>query len=265
MIAIVKWELSRRRMYLLWWSLSIAVLVVLLMLIYPSIHQQAAQLDQVMKQLPESVRALRGGDTDLTSPIGYLNAELFYITLPLLLIIMAVGLGGSLLAKDEQEHTLELVLARPVSRGSVLFAKALSGLVIIAIVGIVASAATVLMAKAVSMDIAMRNVLLTGICTTIFAASFGAITFALSAASLLSRRLAVAIAVLASFGGYLLESLSGVSDYIKTPAKLLPYHYFTPHELLAGSVPRGLVFYMLGIFAAAIVISYLGFRRRDLA
>src|SRR5258708_30374180 len=102
MIAIIKWELARRRWYLLWRCAGIIALVAILMSIYPSIHQQAAQLDAVFKQLPESVRGLRGGDTDITSPIGYLNAELFYITLPLLLIIMSVGLGGSLLAKDEQ-------------------------------------------------------------------------------------------------------------------------------------------------------------------
>src|SRR5262249_47715033 len=117
MIPIIRWELTQRRFFILWWCLGIVVLLIVLMAIYPSIHQQAAQLDEIMQQLPESIRALRGGSSDLTSPVGYLTAEAFYITLPLLFIIMSVNLGGTLLARDEQDRTLELLLARPVSRG----------------------------------------------------------------------------------------------------------------------------------------------------
>ncbi len=265
MIPIIKWEIARRKFYLLWWCVGMAALVIILLLIYPSIHHQAVQLNHVLKQLPQSVRDLRGGESDLTTPAGYLNAELFYITLPLLLIIMAVGLGGSLLSKDEQDHTLELLLARPVSRSGVLAGKAISGILLICIAGAVATLTAVILARVAGMDIGSRYVLLAGICTTVFATMFGAIAYALSAASIVSRRLGVAIAVIASFGGYLLQSLSSVSDYIKTPAQWLPYHYFMPQDMLKGTVDRGFVYYMLGIFAACAVTAYLGFRHRDIS
>lgn len=265
MIPVIRWELTQRRLYLLWWCLGVIALVAMLMSIYPSIHQQASQLDQIFKQLPASVRALRGGETDLTSPAGYLNAELFYISLPLLLIIMSVGLGGSLLAKDEQDHTLELLLARPVSRGAVLFGKAVSGIILVLSVGLIGTVATVVLAKVVGMDLAMRYIAFAGLFTTIFSLAFGAIAFGLSAASIVSRRLGIAVAVIASFGGYLIQSLSSASDWIKTPATWLPYHYFVPRDILAGNIDRGFVIYMAAIFLVSAVISYLGFRRRDLA
>ena len=264
MRAIFLWELRRRRNFIIWWSVGVLALVLVLMSIYPSIHQQAAQLDQIMKQLPESVRALRGGSSDLSSPVGYLNAELFYITLPLLFIIMAVNLGSGLLAKDEQEHTLELILARPVSRGVILLAKALSGLCIIAVVGLVGTLTAVVSAKLVGMDLASRYIVLASLGATVFAASFGALAYALSAASILSRKLGITIAVIASFGGYLLESLSSMSDVVKSFAQLLPYHYFMPQDLLAGKVSRGLILYMLGIFVVCGLVSFVGFRRRDI-
>jgi ABC-2 type transport system permease protein len=264
MIAILRWELARRKMYILWWSLGIIALVAMLMAIYPSIHAQAAQLDTVLKQMPESVRALRGGDTDLTSPVGYLNAELFYITLPLLLIIMAVNLGGALLARDEQDHTLELLLARPVSRGRVLIGKALAGVLIMALVGLLATVATIVLAKIVNLDLPVHYIALAGLWTTIFSMSFGVVTFSLNAASVFSRRLGIAIAVIASFGGYILQSLSSVSDYIKRPAELLPYHYFVPKDILHGTVAHSLMVYMLAIFIGGAILSYVGFRRRDI-
>lgn len=264
MRAIFLWELRRRRNFIIWWSVGVVALIAVLMSIYPSIHQQAAQLDQIMKQLPESVRALRGGENDLSSPVGYLNAELFYITLPLLFIIMAVNLGSGLLAKDEQEHTLELILARPASRGTILLAKALSGLTIITLIGIVATLTAVIAAKLVGMDLAPGYIVLASVGTTVFAASFGALAYALSAASIFSRKLGIAIAVIASFGGYLLESLSSLNDVVKSFAQLLPYHYFKPQDLLAGKLDEGLVLYMLGIFVACSIVSFVGFRRRDI-
>lgn len=265
MKAVILWELSRKRNYLIWWSAGIVALIAILMSIYPSIHQQAAQLNQIMQQLPESVRALRGGDSDLTSPIGYLNAEIFYITLPLLLIIMAVNLGAGLLAKEEQDHTLELVMARPVSRGGLLFAKALSGLVVMSIVALVGAITLIVLVKIIGMNIEIGNVALATVGAAIFATSFGAVAFALSAASIFSRKLGITIAVIASFGGYVLESLSSLNDVVKWFAELLPYHYFTPKDLLAGTIDRGLVIYMIGIFVACAIVSYVGFRRRDIS
>lgn len=265
MIPIIRWELSRRRTYLLWWCIGVAALIGVLLAIYPSIREQAAQLDAVMKNLPESVRALRGGSADLGSPIGFLNAEVFYITLPLLLIIMSVTLGGSILARDEQDHTLELILARPVSRGRVLAAKALSAVLLLTMVGIAAAVVTAIGGRLIGMDISTTRLISTALLTTLFSASFGALTFSLSAASILSRKIGVTLAVVASFGGYLLESLSSLNDAIKDVAQVLPYHYFAPKDLLAGSISRGFVIYMVGIFVACAVISYIGFRWRDLS
>jgi ABC-2 type transport system permease protein len=265
MIAIIQWELSRRRMFLLWWCIGIVILFAVLMSIYPSIHQQAAQLDTIMQQLPDSIRSLRGGDSDLSSPVGYLSAEVFYITLPLLLIIMAINLGGSLLARDEQDRTLELVLARPVSRGQVLLAKAVSGILLMSLVGTVGSVAIIILAHLVNMDINLGYLFLTCMVTTLFGIAFGAIAFMLSAASIMSRKVGIAVAVTASFGGYLLQSLSSLSDFINIPAKLLPYHYFVPKEILNGDVASGFIMYIMGIFIICAIVSYLGFRRRDIS
>lgn len=264
MIPIIRWELARRQMYLLWWCVGTTALVTLLMLVYPSIHHQAAQLSQVYDSLPESIRGFRGGSADITSPVGYLNGELYYITLPLLFIIMTVTLGSSILARDEQDRTLELLLARPVSRSRLLLAKAIAGIMAVLIVGTVTTAATLLLARMVNIDMSSGKLLLASMFALLFSASFGAVAFALSAASRLSRKAGVAIAVAASFGGYLLQSLSGVSDWIEKPAKLLPYHYYTPDQILQGNISRGLIAYLVGIFVVCTIVSWIGFRRRDI-
>lgn len=263
---VFKWELTRRSQYLLWWCIGTAALIALLMSIYPSIHHAAPQLNKAFSQLPVSVQGFRGnsaGNT-ITSPNGYLNGELYYITLPILYIIMSINLGGALVAREEEDHTLELLLARPISRARLLSGKLLAALVILAVVGLVDALVTIGLARVVNLDIASRYIALATLLAVVFSLGYGVITFGLSTSSRFSRRLATTIAIITSFGGYILASLSSMSHYIKTPAKFLPYHYYRPDQILAGQVSKDLVVYLAGIFVVFIVLAYFGFRRRDL-
>ncbi len=266
MIPIVRWELKQRKTYLFWWTLTTVGIVATLLLIYPSIHSQADQLNKVLNQLPASIRELKtgGSQVDIASPIGYLHSQLYYITLPLILIIMSIGLGSSLLARDEQNHTLELLLARPISRARLLAAKAISGISLVLFVSIFSTTATIVLAKAVGLGISTKYLLLASLYTTLFSLSFGAIAFSLTAVSNVTRRTSTAIAAAIAFGGYLLASLSEISNYIEVPAKLLPYHYYVPTQILAGQVNPGLNLYLISAAVLACLVSWLGFRNRDI-
>ena len=105
-LAIVKMGLWQLRWFTLWWSLSLALLVVITMVVYPPFRDQAAQLNQAFSQLSGTLKALlAGGSADFLSPIGYLSSKLFYLVLPLLFTIMSIGLGSSLLAREERSGT----------------------------------------------------------------------------------------------------------------------------------------------------------------
>jgi ABC-type uncharacterized transport system permease subunit len=101
--------------------------------------------------------------------------------------------------------------------------------------------------------------------TAAFSLSFGLIAFALQAASSIARRAASAVAVLIGFGGYMLTSLSGLTDWLKTPAKFAPFHYFTPERVLQGQPVHGLNAYLLGTLLVTAMLACAGFRRRDIS
>lgn len=268
MIPIFLWELRQRRTAIVWWTIGSVVLAVAILCLYPSIRDQANQLNQVINQLPPGLRDLKTGGSahvDVADPVQFLNSQLFYATLPIVWIILAVTRGGSVLGRDEQNHTLELLLARPVSRGAVLLAKALSLFTEFVIVGGSTLLAIVLIAPHFDMHVGTWHLAVATFYTALFSLSFGFIAFTLQAASSLARRAAVAVAVTIGVGGYLLASLSGLTDWLKTPAKLAPYHYFAPDKILLGEPVTGLNIYLWGVFVLAVVIAYFGFRRRDLS
>lgn len=267
MNALIKWELRQRRTAILWWSLGTIGLIAMLLLIYPSIHDQAAQLNKALEQLPDSLKALKTGGTniDITSPIGYLHSQIFYITLPLVWIILTVTRGSALLGKEEESKTLELLLARPISRGKLLTAKALSGIVELLIVSIAALAGLLLFTKVVGLDISAGALAITTAYTALFCLSFGMISFTLTAIGRLTKRASTAIAVAVAFGGYMVASLSSVSHYLTNITKIVPYNYFSPENILAGHYSTGLTYYLVGVTLFALLGSYFGFRRRDIS
>ena len=264
MTTLITTELRRRRLYLLWWSLGIVALVALTVLAYGSIKGQAQQLDKAFGSLSSSISGFVGTG-DMFSPVGYLNSQLFYITLPILFIILSVTLAGSLLNKEERHHTLELLLARPISRTQLLVAKALTGAAIILVIGAVTALATIICSALVGIDVSAAYIALTTLLMVLFSGAFGAIAFMLYAASLLTRRVAAVVAILASFGGYIFSSLGSMVHGLSGPAKIFPYHYYDPGSILNGHVQAGLLVYLAAIYILSLAVAIIGFRRRDIS
>jgi len=266
MKTMVLWELRQRKMAIFWWTVVSLVLVAVILGIYPSLHHNAQVLEKTLNQLPNGIRQLKNGNSslDVGSPVGFLNSQLFYITLPLLYIILTVTRGSALVGREEQSHTLELLLARPISRGQLLAGKAASLVLELGIITTITTLAILGLGHLVDIDIAVSRLIITSVYTALFCLSFGALSFALVAFGRLTKRSSTAIAVTIAFGGYLLASLSGLSHWLVNPAKLAPYHYFLPVNTLQGYAVHGLDSYLIGIFALTALAAYFGFRHRDI-
>jgi ABC-2 type transport system permease protein len=267
MITNLLWELRQRRTALLWWTFGSILLSVLILLLYPPIRDQANQFNQVLNQLPPGIRQLKTGGAssiNVADPVSFLNSQLFYITLPILWIILAVTRAGSIMGRDEQDGTLELLLARPISRNQLIFSKVLSLFIEFIIVGGLTLLAIVLAAPLFGLHVGTYHLALATAYTALFSLSFGLISFSFQAASRLTRRAASAVTVFLAFGGYLITSLSGLTTWLENPAKFAPYHYFAPDKIMLGQQVRGLDIYLLGVLVVTAVISYAGFRRRDI-
>jgi ABC-type transport system involved in multi-copper enzyme maturation permease subunit len=263
MMSIIRWELSRRRWFMLWWSVGVSALVALTVLAYLSFKGNVAAYNRDFSGITSSAGAFFGG-SDFFSPVGYLSSQIYYILLPILLIIMAVVLVSSLLGKDESDLTVELTLARPVSRLRLLGSKAIVALLVFVVVGCVSFAVMMACIKVAGLDITWRYVLLTHTLCFAFAGMFGAISFGLMAMSRLTRPIANACAIVLSFGGYVISSMGSYVGGFKHLAKLFPYHYYNTTELLSGKVSTGLLLYLAATGIVCAVLAAWGYRRRDI-
>jgi hypothetical protein len=94
---------------------------------------------------------------------------------------------------------------------------------------------------------------------------FGALAFMLTAMCRAARAASVGIATLLLIGSYLFTSLSGTVTWLRWPARLLPYHYYHPADILAGNYHWPEAIGMLAVIVIFGAVSYIGFRRRDIS
>ena len=112
-----------RRHGLLWWSVGIGLLTITVLSVWPSVRDEYTKLVQ---NYPEGLLAFFGIEKGgLGTAAGYLQAELFGLMLPLMLIAYAIAAGSAATAGEREAGTLEFLLAQPVSRRRVLLEKLL--------------------------------------------------------------------------------------------------------------------------------------------
>lgn len=262
---IIRWTIWQKRWAIFWWCAGIFFFVFLTLIFYPAIKHQSVQLDKSFNQIPKTAKQLFTDTSDIFSPVGYLSSQIFYLMLPLLLGILAINQGMNLVGKEERDNTIEMLLARPVSRGRLLFGKALTGLIIVLFVGVLSTLFTMAMCKLVGLEARSLYVMEAGAAVTLLGLCFGSIAFMLTALGRAGRTASIGITALIALGGYILVSLAPTIAWLRWPANIFPFNYYHSADLLRGNYDWLNAVYFVAVIAGCLIVSWLAFRRRDLA
>lgn len=260
---IIRWTIWQRRLSIVWWSVGIISLLFITMIFYPSFHDQAKELEKTFDQLPDAALQLFGGSADFFSPVGFMNSQIFFITLPIVLGILAISLGNSLIGREEQDGTLETLLAHPVTRTRALLAKATAGILVLTIITIISLITIVATGKAVDLAIPATSLTLATLDCGLLALSLGAIAFLLTTTGR-ARAASLGITAFIGLGGYVISSLAGTVEWLKVPAKVFPFHYYDPESILRGHYSLGNTVFFICLTLACGLLAWLSFRRRDI-
>ncbi|MGZ4268504.1 MAG: ABC transporter permease [Solirubrobacteraceae bacterium] len=261
MTILVK-SLRDRRRSVIGWGVGIAALTALLFLYWPSIKGNP-ELDRFIQRLPEAVRAItgRGG---YSTPAGYLNTELFSFMMPLLLLVVAIGMGARAIAGEEERGTLELLLSTPVSRRRVLLEKVAAGLLIMLALGAVLLAALLIGARASSMDISAGRLAAAAASAVALSLPFGALALALGCATGV-RGAAIGPTVAVAVATYLLNTLGPLTSALRPYKSLSPFDWYGSEAALSSGPRWGYLALLAGTAAVLCALAAVLFDRRDIA
>ena len=108
-----------------WITLGILSASLYTTLLFPTVRD-ITDIHGFLDQLPEALVAFLGGSVNFHTPEGFLNAELFSVFGPILIIVYSTIRGATAIAGEEEARTLDQLLANPISRRRVGLEKTLA-------------------------------------------------------------------------------------------------------------------------------------------
>lgn len=261
-LELTRHGLRVRRGALTGWVVSLTLTMFAFMAMYPSIAKM--DFEKVAEQYPEGLLKAFGIEsiTQLGTPSGFLDMELFGAIMPLALIFLPIGMVAHLIAANEERGYMVPLLALPISRRSVMAGAAASALVamLLAILTIIASA--MLASVVVGAGLKLSDISESAMASLPLGALGAGIAAVVS--GLTARRgLATGIASSVLFGMYLMQVLANFSGPFHDIRTLSVFHHYS--NWINDGIAWPAFATILAIAAVLMVVGGGLFARRDVA
>jgi ABC-2 type transport system permease protein len=262
MLTLFSRKLYKNGLMILGWGLGLALLGYFLFDIYESMFGMNIDLKQMLAAFPEEMLAFFGGDVDIFDPAGFIHLEFFSYIQVILGIVMVSGATG-LIVKKEEEGSLELILAQPVSRSAVFWSQLAALILTLVLILVITWGGFALgLASTDSFDLDQGQLVRP------FISLFAVLLLFLSLALLLSMILptsgaASMVSNLVLIASFFITSLAQIEDRLAGLNRFSPMRYYQGGMALSGLDYQYLLF-LLGISAVFISLAWLLFEKRDL-
>lgn len=231
--------------------------------IVPIYSSMAPQLGSLMDAYPPEI-LLALGVTDIASPIGFLDAELFSLVLPIVLIGIGVVIGVAAIAGEEDSRTINVLLSHPVRRSQVAWAKVAAMVLLLALVGAGIFVSLVLANAIGTLEIRLDGLFAASLMTALLGILFGSLAFAAGAATG-KPGLSVGVAAGVGLAAWLVDAFAPLIGGLDDVQKLSPIYWYTGTGPLANGLDPLYTVLMAGSAAALFLAGVLVFERRDIA
>lgn len=251
----------QKRWPLLGWCIVIIAMTMLTTMIFPTFRDT---FGASLQEVPESMRAFLGDSDTYKTLAGFVDVQVIS-QMVFLTIIMSVIMGVGLIAGDEQDKTLQSLLAQPVKRSAVFWQKYFALVLLLAIASLSIFVAVFLSAILINESISWWQMLQATFGIFIITLVFGSLSYALGAITG-KKGLSGSLIGMLAFVSYLITSLAVSVDWLKNIDKLSPFHYFNTPDI--SIIKYGLdvsnIGFLLFIIIFSVILGLLVFLRRDI-
>ena len=252
-----------QRRSLIWWAIGLVLFTVLNVLFYPSFKDQSA-FNELLGEEDSIVRAFAGDVDDFTSPEGFLNSQMFFLMVPLLLLVYGITRGSGDIAGEEERGTLDVLLSNPLTRFQVLVQKFAAMIATIFLLALVIWASLAVGALLVDMDISFVRMAEATLSAALLGVAFGSVALTLGSA-FGKRGMSIAVAGAIAVVAYFLNSLKPIVDGIEPFSRVSPFYYYIEADPLSNGLDLVHAAVLVGMTIVLVAIALVTFERRDLA
>lgn len=260
-----KREWKRNAKSLMIWSAVLGGLVLLTLSIFPQFAEQQKEVTKLLQSLPPAMVKAFGMDQlsigDLT---GYYGVRVYTMT-TLLGSVYAAILAANIVAKEENDKTIEFLLAKPITRREILTIKWLVVMVNILIlnaVSLLVSFVGFQMAK--GYDVSFKAIYLLTMATVFLHFTFAAVAFLLSTMMRKTRN-ASSFALGLVFVTYFMSMMSSISDDLSFLKYVSPFKYVDAAPIINElQIDPLYMVLMIVIISVSIVSAYVIYQKKDI-
>jgi ABC-2 type transport system permease protein len=241
---------------------GMVALGLLVLAVYPILRDTPA-VERLMSRIPPTMLRMFGIEPDIFfTGVGYVEAQLYTMMGPIVLLGMTIAMGSAATAREEERGTLDLLVAQPVRRVRVLLEK-FAALALLAAAIVSALGATLAIGnESAGLQLTARGLFGANLGLWLLGLFFGAMSMAVGA--WLGRRgVAAGIAAGCALLGFFWNGLAPLVEPLAGSESVSPFcWYMDGHPALAGPT-RGHAYLAAGT-AAWLALACFAFRRRDI-
>jgi len=255
---ITRLELRLRRRAATGYAAGMTLYTLTVVALYPS-FKNSASLNSLSGS---TAAALFGISGELTSPGGWLNANIYGNFFPLIMAILTIGYGAACLAGQDEDGTLALIAALPASRRAIVFGK-VSAMVLQALLLAAAVTVCVLAGRGFHLAVSPGDAAAVSSALALMGLDFGLVTMAVGAITA-RRGTALGAGTGLAAASYLLSALAPTVPGIR-PARYLSLLYWSAgNDQISRGVSPGDFTVLVAVGAAALCAAVAAFHRADL-
>lgn len=254
-------SLRERRTFILGWAGGLAFLGFLMMSFYTSFN--GGEIDSLMKSLPPALQGFVGNLQDWRQLPGYIGSQIFDIRFPIFVSILSILLAVGLTVSEEEKGQLRTIVALPISRTKIIFAKWLALAVICAIAAIATIFGIELGLLVINQSIDQMVLVRLGLFTWLMVTSLSTIIFSLGLATG-KRAITTGVGIILTIGSFLLSTFASAVSWLADYEKFSFLYYFPAVDVAKGVINWANVILYGGIIVVSLAVAWLCFRNRDI-
>jgi ABC-2 type transport system permease protein len=237
-------------------AVSVGALTVFSMVVYRDVDVSLYQ------NLPPALRELMGiPDAAGVAALAY-GAMYDFIGV-LVFAGLAISMGASAVAGEEQDGTMGLLLSNPVSRRGIVISKSMAMVALIGLGALLLWALGVLAPRWSGVSVEGLDPGAMTLALGVNALVYGFLALAIGAATG-NRGAASGVAITVMIVGYLAESLLPLTENLGWVAEIFPWHYYNSSRPLINGIDWGQLAVLIGIVVVSFVGALVGVASRDL-
>lgn len=260
MFSLFTKTLQDKKFFILGWSLGLAFLGFVMTSFFTSFS--GGEIDELLNTLPPALQGLVGDLQDWKNLPGYIGSQVFDIRLPIFISILSILLAVGLTVGEEDKGQLRTLIALPISRRGIIFAKWFAIVVICLIASIATVAGVVIGIPTTGQTLDPMVLVRLGLFTWLLVTSLATLIFAIGLATG-NRAATIGIGIVIAIGSFLLTTFATAVSWLKDFEWLSFLHYFPATDVAKGEMNWGNVVFYLALIIVSLVVAFLFFPRRD--